>query len=303
MLTHPIPPQPRVTMYVAANPRGNLRDRRAGKRTFCKVYNGRNTLARASLRPTGAKNKDGHFPGQTGYENTKMAKDRWCPEDFGWHTGPCSFVNMWRSILSEVYNWRLLVWSFRLLLSSKSFPGKKKWGAVVVSSTRDCLMPRYHPNALRWWNAGGRVVISWKTKVVSMLKKHHGEVSWSLNFWSEGWQIFGLGQVFHHSKRRNSLRLDSQIADIAAGGDPFQWVGTHLPFQCVENPKNFTPPRHHVHFIIPWSMFSSNRLAGPHQPLVTPGKRPGSSQERCFVLPVRHCGFLTEFHQRVPTKS
>ena len=45
--SHPTPPQPRVTMYVAANPRGNLRDRRAGKRTFCSVYNGRNTLARA----------------------------------------------------------------------------------------------------------------------------------------------------------------------------------------------------------------------------------------------------------------
>ncbi len=55
--SHPTPPQPRVTMYVAANPRGNLRDRRAGKRIFCSVYNGRNTLARASLRPTGAKNK------------------------------------------------------------------------------------------------------------------------------------------------------------------------------------------------------------------------------------------------------
>ena len=39
------------------NPRGNLRDRRTGKRTFCSVYSGRNTVARASLRPTGAKNK------------------------------------------------------------------------------------------------------------------------------------------------------------------------------------------------------------------------------------------------------
>ena len=67
--SHPTPPQPRVTMYVAANPRGNLRDRRAGKRTFCSVYNGRNTLARASLRPTGAKNKHSHWKNNSGLKN------------------------------------------------------------------------------------------------------------------------------------------------------------------------------------------------------------------------------------------
>ena len=32
---------------------------------------------------------------------------------------------------------------------------KKNGGGCCSISTRGCLMPRYHPNALRWWNAGG----------------------------------------------------------------------------------------------------------------------------------------------------
>ena len=98
MLTsHPTPPQPQllrsidmcscatnvnIPSHPTPTPHDNLRDRRAGKRTFCSVSIGRNTLARASLRPTGAKNKP--EPNQL---QQRAARPHLCQIAFFWGQG------------------------------------------------------------------------------------------------------------------------------------------------------------------------------------------------------------------------